>query len=472
MNAHRLIPLLALALFPYSSLKAQSTAKTDTVKTKAKVEAAEVKAKNDTTSVDTTKTTLLERLQEKKEQIIQNIQVKIDSLKPKAEEAMIKADSILNVKNAKITTDTFYVTRPRETWTFRAKTDGFGEIMNLRATNPDGTRSNYYLTADPKVTLGIMANYRGISLSFSLSPSKILSDISDMMSAINYYSNTFGIDLTFEKVESFHGRTGLQSHSHKLNGTDMRQFALTGYYVFNGKRFSLPAVFNSTWVQRRSAGSFLVQANLNIGRIRIGDNLDSDHSFTSTLNRINMNSLAIGAGYGYNLVAGQHWLLHGTFQPCLTVWQNYKLHTTSNGKEDVNKMDNGHINFFLVGRLGAIYSWDKYFIGLTSVVQHSKSGKDTDFSVRDTQWQARAFFGWRIHTKLHERPKPVKKKRTTSTRRTTTTRAAATKTTTTTAAKKPAATTTTKKTTTTTSKPANPAATKRTAAYKDRLKKK
>ena len=443
-----LLMLLTFLMMP-SPISAQDKPTTKTEKTdeSAKKENAPTDAPE-----DTTKTSLKDRIMEKKEQIIQNIQEKIDSLKPKAEEAMIKADSVLSVRNAKITTDTLYVARPLETWTFRFKTDGFGEIMNLRAANPDGTRSNYYLTADPKVTLGIMANYRGISLSFSLSPSKILSDISDMMSAINYYSNTFGIDATFEKVESFHGRTGLQTHSHKLVGTDMRQFALTGYYVFNGKKFSLPAVFNSTWVQKRSAGSFLVQANLNIGRIRIGDNLDSEHSFTSQLNRINMNSLAIGAGYGYNLVAGKHWLLHGTFQPCLTIWQNYKLHTTADGKEDVNKMDNGNINFFLVGRLGAIYSWDKYFIGLTSVMQHSKSGKDSDFSVRDTQWQARAFFGWRIHTKLHERPKPVKKRRAirrATTTRTTTAKPAATTKKATTTAKKPISTTTKKPTTTT-----------------------
>lgn len=250
----------------------------------------------DTTKNDTTKTSLLQRLQEKKEQIVQNIQEKIDSLKPKAEEAMIKADSILDVRNAKITTDTLWVARPQETWTFRAKVDGFGEMMHLRSVDPDGTKGNYYLTADPKITLGIMANYRGISASLSLSPSKILSDISDMMSAINYYSNTFGIDLTFEKVNSFRGRSSLLSHTHKLSdATNMRQFALTGYYVFNGKKFSLPAVFNSTWVQKRSAGSFLVQAAFNTGRVKIGPDLDTDETVTSIPERIDMNSFAIGA---------------------------------------------------------------------------------------------------------------------------------------------------------------------------------
>lgn len=371
---------------------------------------------SDSTSTDTTKTTLLERLQEKKEQIIQNIQEKIDSLKPKAQEAMIKADSLLDVRNAKITTDTFYVARPQETWTFRAKTDVFGDVMHIRAVDMGGNTGNYYLSADPKVTLGIMANYRGISLSLSFSPSKILSDISDMMSAINYYSNTFGFDLTFEKVNAFHGRTSIDSHSHKLANTNMRLFALTGYYVFNGKKFSLPAVFNSTWVQKRSAGSFLVQVGFNTGRIKIGDNLDPNHEFASSLNRIDMQSFSIGGGYGYNLVAGKHWLIHTTIQPSLMVWQNNKLHTMTTGSDhqpgatEVNKMDNGRLNFFFVGRLGAIYSWDRYFLGLTSVVQHSKSGKDSDFALRDTQWQARAFFGWRINTKLHRRPEPKKKR--------------------------------------------------------------
>lgn len=417
----------------------------------------------DSTDTDTTKTTLMERiqekkeqiiqnLQEKKEQIVQNIQEKIDSLKPKAEEAMIKADSILDVRNAKITTDTLWVARPQETWTFRAKMDGFGEMMHLRSVDNAGTKGDYYLNADPKITLGIMANYRGISAAFSLSPSKILSDISDMMSAINYYSNTFGLDFTFEKVNAFRGRTHLESHTHKLSSaTNMRQFALTGYYVFNGKKFSLPAVFNSTWVQKRSAGSFLVQAAFNTGRVKIGDDLETDASVASIPERIDMNSLAIGAGYGYNLVAGKHWLLHGTAQPSLMVWQNYKLHTTDRkGNEEVNKMDTDHINFFLVGRIGAIYSWDRYFVGFTSVVQHSKSGKDTDFALRDTQWQARAFFGWRVHTKLHRRPEPVKKRRSTTRRTTTTT----TKKPATTTTKKPATTTTKKPTTTTTKKPA------------------
>jgi len=382
----------------------------------------------DTEQVSDTTKNLKEKIREKKEQIIENLQEKKDKiagqiqetkqeLKIKGEDAMIKADSALTVRNSKITTDTFYVARPIETWTFRAKGDAFADVMHLRAVNAGGNEGNYYLSSDPKITLGMMANYRGISASISLSPSKILNEISDMVSAINYYNNTFGVDLTFEKVDAFRGRTSLGGKRHKLHNTNMRSLAVNGYYVFNGKRFSLPAVFNSTWIQKRSAGSFLVQAAFATGRLKIGDNLDDQRIYKYDINRIDMNSFSLGAGYGYNLVAGKHWLFHATLQPSVMIWRNYNLHTTDdNGTEETNKME-GNLNIFLVGRAGVIYSWDRYFIGATSVVQHSKTGKDSDFSLRDTQWQVRAFFGWRMHTKLHQQKKATRHHRSTATRK-------------------------------------------------------
>ena len=362
---------------------------------------------------DTVKVSLKERWEERREVLKEQWEERRKELKAKGEEAMIRADSVLSVRNAKVTTDTLWVARPRETWTFRAKGDMFGDLMQLRAVDVDGAPTNYYLQADPKVTLGVMANYRGVSLSLGLSPTKMLSELSDMMSAVNYYSNTFGVDATFEKVESFRGRTSLQSHAHKVSGTDLKLFSLSGYYVFNGRKFSLPAVFNSTWVQRRSAGSFLVQGGFETGRLRIGGNLDNEHTYAVRLNRVDVNSFHVGAGYGYNLVVGRHWLWHLMAQPSVMVWKNYRLTTTGgeSGAEQVSRMDAGHFNVFVVGRLGGIYSWGRYFLGLTSVVQHSKCGRDSEFSLRSTRWQGRAFFGWRVQTKLHERPKPVKRHR-------------------------------------------------------------
>ena len=357
------------------------------------------------------KLTRKERIQQKKEQLKKkaaelkvkakekaaDLKVKAqetaEDLKEKAEDAKVKADSILDERNAKITTDTLWVARPKETWIFRLKTDGVGEQFHIRATDAtNGQKLNYFLANDPKITVGLMANYRGISLALSFSPSKILSDISDMVSAINYYSNTFGIDLTYENIDKFRGRTSMMGSRRKLNNTDLERFTVGGYYVFNGKKFSLPAVFNSTWEQKRSAGSFLVQATFDTGRLKIGDDIDPDNTYSTELNKVNINSFSIGAGYGYNLVVGKHWLFHLTAQPSIMLWHNYKMRYTEGGKEETKKMPSG-LNVFAVGRLGAIYSWDKYFIGTTAVVQTSKAGKDSEFSLESTNWQGRVFFG-------------------------------------------------------------------------------
>ena len=345
---------------------------------------------------------------------------------------------------AKVNYDTEYIGRPDLLWTVKLKGNiGGSQFNNYGKYAGESMRGK--LKSDDMRTIGVEVGYSGLSLGFSINPTSNSKKYKDEEFTMNYYDNHFGFDVEYQHIKSFHGYQNSLGERWPVEKGDMKMnnLRINGYYVFNGKRFSLPAVFNSTWVQRRSAGSFFVQANFNTGRIKIGDNLDSEHSFASSLNRIDMNAFSLGAGYGYNLVAGKHWLLHATVQPSFMVWNNYKLHTTnSEGQEEVNKMATDRINFFVVGRIGAIYSWNKYFLGLTSVVQHSKCGKDNDFAMRDTQWQARAFFGWRIHTKLHERPKPKPNRRRSVRRSTTTTRTAATKTTT-----KPA--TTTKKTTTT-----------------------
>lgn len=340
-----------------------------------------------------------ERLRVKAKEQKEKLKVKSEQLKVKGMEVKVQADSILDIRNARVTTDTLWVARPQCTWTLRAKTDMIGDIIHLHTGDESGHPSDYYMTARPKMTLGVSANYRGISLALSFSPTKLLSDISDMLSSFNYYSNQFGGDLTMEKIDEFDGRTGLVGKSRRLSNTNLRSFTASGYYVFNGKRFSYPAVFNSTWEQKRSAGSLIAQANLNWGRLNMGNPEEMNAgAYTDVLHRINMRSFSIGIGYGYNLVMPPHWLIHLTLQPSIMLWKNYTLHLTDHnlGNSYTDKMPSGSINIHLTGRAGATYSWDKYFIGATGVFHTIKTGKQTDISITDTKWKARAFFGIRL----------------------------------------------------------------------------
>lgn len=330
----------------------------------------------------------------RKEQLIE----KSEPIREMGRDVKEQADSLLDIRNAHITTDTLWVARPQCTWTLRAKTDVIGDLIHLHTGNESGNPSDYYMTARPKMTMGVTANYRGISLTLSLSPTKLLSDISDIVSSLNYYSNRFGGDLTLEKIDEFDGRTGLVGKSKRLDNTKLRSFTASGYYVFNGRRFSYPAVFNSTWVQKRSAGSVIAQANFNWGRLTMGNPTEMDATeYKNVLNRISMRSMSVGVGYGYNLVLPPHWLLHLTVLPSFMFWRNYELSLTGDdGNTFSEKIPSDCLNLHLTGRIGATYSWERYFLGVTGIVHCIKTGRGKNISVIDTKWKGRAFFGIRL----------------------------------------------------------------------------
>ena len=336
-----------------------------------------------------------DKIRKKKEKIVE----KKERLIEKGIEARARADSLLDKRNARLTTDTLWVARPQCTWTLRAKTDIIGDVIHLHTGEESGHPSDYYMTARPKTTVGVSANYKGISLSLSLSPTRWLNDISDIISSLNYYSNRFGGDLTMERIDKFDGRASLLGESQKLGNTSLKSVTASGYYVFNGRRFSYPAVFNATWEQKRSAGSVIVQANFNWSRLKVGDiaEMEGMSSYNNALKRISMKSVSIGAGYAYNLVLPPHWLIHITAQPSIMLWKSYKLHQEdADGSEYSETLPSDNFNLHLTGRVGATYSWSRYFIGLTGVVHCIKTGDDNDISVTDTKWKGRAFFGVRL----------------------------------------------------------------------------
>ena len=80
---------------------------------------------------------------------------------------------------------------------------------------------------------------------------------------------------------------------------DLRTVYADAYYVFNNKRFSMPAARTGRLIQKRSVGSFFVMANYNQSRLHMYRMLNyTDEVFRH-------NQFSIGAGYGYN------WAING-----------------------------------------------------------------------------------------------------------------------------------------------------------------
>lgn len=80
---------------------------------------------------------------------------------------------------------------------------------------------------------------------------------------------------------------------------DLRTVYADAYYVFNNKRFSMPAARTGRLIQKRSVGSAFVMANYNQSRLHMYRMLN----YTEEVFR--HDQFSIGAGYGYN------WAING-----------------------------------------------------------------------------------------------------------------------------------------------------------------
>jgi len=330
-----------------------------------------------------------------------------------------KADSLLAIREDNITTDTMWVEKDKSTLILKTYATVYSDIMHIRSVNAEGSKSDLFVKSDLKTTLGFSANYRGISASFAINPSKFLKKNSDVRYELNYYNNKYGIDAGYQDVHNlsvtdhFLKRIG----NDKIANSSLKSLSVNGYYVFNGKRFSYPAVFNNTWTQKRSAGSFLASASFYYGRAKSDDDAKGIQSGDNMVHGLKMRHISVGAGYAYNWVVNPRLVLHISAQPSIMMWKDYKINEryrfgidesekTPDGAvlkdgyatyDYWRKMPSNKFNFYIVGRAGGTYNINNsQFIAATAVVQSFKTGRDSEFSLVNTNWKVRASYGWRF----------------------------------------------------------------------------
>lgn len=166
---------------------------------------------------------------------------------------------------------------------------------------------------------------------------------------------------------------------------------IAGYYTFNHRRFSYPAAFTQSYVQRRSAGSWLAGISYQGGSIKTTDNLKARNPNAPDV-RIYIGHLGIGGGYGYNWVLGKKWLLHLSLLPTFVVYNRNNM-TVNDERKEAQHMQ---LNMMFNERAAIVYNISpRYFVGATAVVNNSVF-KDDAVTVNQNKWRARAFIGMRF----------------------------------------------------------------------------
>ncbi len=294
-------------------------------------------------------------------------------------------DSLLTERYRSGNIDTMYIARPQAKWTFTARMNESGAEIEVEG-NEQGQHFLAEMEANRKGTLSMAVSYLGVSLSAALNPAKLLGRYSDYELNFNSYGKRFGFDIIYQDAHNFTGwydHEGMERINLPADMLKVKTLNLNAFYVFNSRRFSYPAAFTQSYIQRQSAGSFMLAASA------MGQHATLEWEQETQLK---MTNIAIGGGYGYNYVPARGWLLHISALPTFIVYSNTKMKFG-----DTRAPLHYHFpEVIITGRGAVVKQWGNKFAGMSMVYNFTNIGHEESLAVHNMKWRVRTFFGIRI----------------------------------------------------------------------------
>ena len=300
-------------------------------------------------------------------------------------------DSVLTSRYFKNSYDSNYVVRPEGRLTLKIRLNQTGNSLHAKGT-VNGVYSKADLHTSHKTTVALAATYRGLSAGLAINPAKIGGVYKDYEFNFNYYSSRLSLDFSYQRSNTLSGKIERNGESHlEAEDVTMKVANIACNYTFNHRHFSFPAAFSQSFVQRRSAGSWLAGFSYQGGSIRTNEELKMRNPDAPDV-RIYIGHFGIGGGYGYNLVLGKKWLFHLSTLPTIVVFNRNNF--TVNGER--KKADHIRFNMLFNERLAIVYNYSpRFFMGATFVANNSVFDDDV-VVVNQNKWRGRAIVGLRL----------------------------------------------------------------------------
>ena len=317
-------------------------------------------------------------------------QTKKERLKEKQEEMRAKVDSTLSARYFNTKYDTMYIGRPVQPLTLKVRTSISGNKFEVKSHGQKGGCGT--LRSDHKATLDLGASWRGLTAGVALNPAKLRGENKDFEFNLNAYSNRYGIDIVYQDTRTLSGNVKYGDISGYLGKEilRMKMVNVNGFYAFNGRRFSYPAAFAQSYIQKRSAGSWLVGFSYMGGSMKT-----TNHQAMEGLSkyRIYVGHFGVGGGYGYNWTTFRgRLLMHLSTLPTIVIG-NYNNVRVNDERYD---MDTKFPDLILTERGAIVYNFShKWFVAGSVVVTNSLLGDD-EVDINFLKWRGQLCLGMRL----------------------------------------------------------------------------
>ncbi len=242
---------------------------------------------------------------------------------------------------------------------------------------------------------------------------------------LSLYAPQLGVDFFWRKsgnnylINSMdYGNKSINDALQHLNftGFETSERGINAYYIFNHNKFSYPAAYSQSTIQRRSAGSAL--AGISYSKHKLSMDWDKFHLLMDDIvgkgtaaevcdtslhsTRISYSDFSIGGGYSYNWVFAHNWLFNISLQLAL----GYKQ---LSGKQ--NNLKNFFQNFNFknvmldeVSRVGLVWNNMRWYAG-ASAVFHTYDYHTSNFSANTMFGNVYLYAGYNFGLKKQYRKK-------------------------------------------------------------------
>ena len=313
---------------------------------------------------------------------------------PEAKQSLAKRlNKKLTKSYYKVKNDTNYVVRPKEKWLFRLMGNYAGNYIHAKGTVND-VYSKYDLHTRRNTSISLEVNYCDLAVALSLNPDKMRGIYDDYELNLEYHGNMISADFNYQRATSLTGDIKLGNIDHlDEDGLRMNVVNASAYYIFNHRKFSYPAALYQNYYQRRSAGSWLAGISVQAGSIKTTDALKERSPLAPEVH-LRFANVALGGGYGYNLVLGQHsqWLLHLSAIPSFVLYKHNRLTVNDNEKKDHGLS----FNMIFNERAAVIYYFSPRIHCGASIMMSNSIFDNGNVTVNQNKWIARAFLGLRL----------------------------------------------------------------------------
>lgn len=304
-----------------------------------------------------------------------------------------RVDNRLYNSYHKTKVDTAYILIPEQRWRFSTAATGSINMLQLSHIQ-DGAGFQLKLHSAPTYSQDFSVAWHGLSVAAGINPAWFFPSLknNDQAYSISFSGNMFGMVATMRLTNSLQGEVISLPDSTVTkipagNAKDLTA-SFDAYYAFNGKRFSMPAAFSQSQIQKKKAGSVLLSASLRSSISGISP-LDP---FLPDSTAVRSHMLSLGGGYGQNFVTPHHWLLHISFVSNLTLLQYTKL-TEGNNQQ---RMKQTFPDFVNILQVAALHWTDRWFFGAYATARASIYGDIKRYEFNNARLYASVFIGYRL----------------------------------------------------------------------------